>query len=121
MPKQHPPREQGMSSVAAVSFSTPLLVHVLQHQVNKNITRDYNRAVKPAQERWLGMIRDKLVNHVYNSTQEMLDDVEGIVHCARRYHGSKLSTDRNTGMDMNHRACLQNLLAKCCCLWQSMA
>ena len=65
--------------------------------MNKSITKDYNRVVKPSQERWLGLIRDKLVAHSYNSAQEMMDDVEGIVQCARRYHGSKTSLDRNVG------------------------
>lgn len=68
---------------------------VLQRQVDKAYTPDYNSTIDPSEERWLGLIRDKLLSHSYSTTDEMLADVALINRCATRYHRKKTNQDRN--------------------------
>ena len=63
--------------------------------MDKAYTTDYNDTVDPCDERWLGLIRNKLLSHFYSTTDEMLADVALISRCATRYHRKKTNQDRN--------------------------
>lgn len=72
-------------------------VAAVQEQVDKSMIFDYAKAVEAADERWLGLVRSKLLAHEYDHPDQMSRDIDKIRRCAEQYHGKRQSRFRNPG------------------------
>lgn len=71
----------------------------VQEQVDKSMIFDYAKAVEVADERWLGLVRSKLLAHEYDHPDQMSRDIDKIRRCAEQYHGKRQSRFRNPGKE----------------------
>lgn len=71
-----------------------------QEQVDKTVIFDYADAVPLPEERWLGFVRARLLQHQYDSGTDLMLDVQGIVRCAEKYHGRRASRFKNPGTNV---------------------
>lgn len=85
-------------------FHTIVMMMLLQEQVDKAIIHDYSWAVNSADERWLSLIRAKLVHAQYENADHLARDVDKIRRCAEAYHGKRASKFRNPGQQLVHVA-----------------